>query len=175
MKTKILFAAIALSLSLNTFADTIINEGKTLFAARCATCHKLGSVLVGPDLIDVDQRRDMGWIIRFVNSSQSLIKNGDKDAVTLYEKFNKFQMPDQSDLKEIEIKSLVAFIKSEKNNLTVSDAPFARPQMPKANYRPLSIHNYGFILSYLALIGVLVAVLFFAVNVGLLKRTAAGK
>ncbi len=84
-------------------------EGKKLFQQNCSACHKLGTKLVGPDLVGVSERRSMDWIIRFVQNSQELIQSGDPDAVKIFEEFNKMVMPPQG-LSEEQIKSIVAYI-----------------------------------------------------------------
>ena len=68
--------------------------------------------MTGPALAGVDQRRSIDWIINFVHSSQTVIKNGDAYAVALYQKFNKVQMPDHPDLSPGDIKNIVAYIKT---------------------------------------------------------------
>lgn len=169
MKTKIILSCLLLIMSSGVFADDITN-GKSIFTSRCATCHKLGSVLVGPDLVDVDKRRSINWIINFVHSSTTVIKSGDKDANTLFEKFNKIQMPEQPDLKDSEIKDVVTYIQSAKQNIPKGDdAPFATPTVQKKNYRPVSFHDAGFIIAYLSLVTTLICVLYFAVAVKSIK------
>ena len=83
MKLKIFPLLSALLLSMAAFAVPI-EEGKTIFAFRCAACHNINKTLTGPALAGVDERRAMDWIINFVHSSQSMVKAGDKDAVALF-------------------------------------------------------------------------------------------
>src|SRR5215208_1973077 len=111
MKIKLLF--------LTLFATTIVwagppsEEGKAIFTSRCSGCHNINKILTGPALAGVDQRRSIDWIINFVHSSQGVIKSGDKDAVALFEKFNRIPMPDHPDLTADNIKNIVDYIKSE--------------------------------------------------------------
>lgn len=71
------------------------DEGEALFKGVCVACHTIGGgKLIGPDLANVHQRRPMEWIIKFVQSSQSVIKGGDPYAMALFEKFNNIPMPD---------------------------------------------------------------------------------
>ena len=150
-----------------------VEEGKTIFAARCAACHNVNKVLTGPALAGLDERRSLDWIVKFVTSSQALIKSGDKDAIALFEKFNKIPMPDHSDLDEGKIKSIVDYIKSE----TVSEsatAPFAKPKKLRAQYTPLSINNYAFFSTYLALVVLMIAGMVFAVHVKTMQRNLQG-
>ena len=61
-------------------------EGKELFKQICVACHTInGGKLVGPDLANVHKRRPEEWIIRFVKSSQAVIKAGDPYAVQLFD------------------------------------------------------------------------------------------
>lgn len=88
-------------------------NGEALFRKNCSACHSVGDGrLVGPDLKGVTTKRSESWIIKFVTSSQSLIKSGDADAVAIFEEFNKIQMPDQA-LSEPEIKDVMAYIASK--------------------------------------------------------------
>ncbi len=87
-----------------------VDHGKKLFQQNCSACHKLGTRLVGPDLIGVTQRRDFDWIVRFVHNSQELVKAGDETAVKLFEEY-KVVMPPQP-LTEADIKDVLAYIES---------------------------------------------------------------
>lgn len=86
------------------------NQGEQLFKQKCAACHTIGGgKLIGPDLANVQTRRTEEWLIKFVQSSQSLINAGDSAAIELFNQYNKVVMPDQ-DLKVNEIKSILVFI-----------------------------------------------------------------
>ena len=167
---SILLVAIFAMITGKTFADDITGHGKLLFNSRCASCHKLGAILTGPDLIDVDKRRRIEWLRQWITSSQTVIKTGDKEGVALFAKFNNLPMPDQRDLGDNDINSIVEYIKLESVNAPKDKAPFATPVMLQSNYHPISIHNYAFILSYLALVGLLIIVLLFAVHVQTLNK-----
>lgn len=170
MKIRFFFLQAVIAISINNpLMATDITQGKNIFKTRCAACHKIGSVFTGPDLAGVDMRRSIDWITRFVQSSQTVIKSGDKDAAALFEKFNKIPMPDHSDLKETDIRNIVAYIKEESVNASKNDAPFKTPVISQPAYMPVSSHNYVFIAAYLALIILLVSVLYFAVHINTLK------
>lgn len=88
-------------------------DGKALFEKNCARCHSIGEgKLIGPDLANVDKRRDMDWLIKFIQSSQSMIEQGDSTAKALYKEFNETKMPDQ-DLSKAEVKAVVSYIGKE--------------------------------------------------------------
>ena len=161
-KTKILLVTILLSVSaLTTIAAPPSEEGKTIFAARCAACHNVNKVLVGPALAGVDQRRSIDWIVKFVHSPQTIIKGGDEYAVALLNKY-KVQMPDHSDLTPENIKSVVEYIKTEAK--AGSEKPVVTTTETKTDYISLIITNKGLLLSSLALVAILLAALWFLIK-----------
>jgi len=88
-------------------------DGKSLFKQNCAVCHKLGTKVIGPDLLGVNEKRSEEWLLKFIRSSQSLIKAGDADAVAIFEEFNQMVMIDQTQLSDEQIKSILFYIKEE--------------------------------------------------------------
>ena len=113
MKKKIVISILTLFIITCVFSIPPVDEGKMIFTSRCASCHNVNKVIVGPALAGVSDRHSEDWIIKFVHSSQTVIKGGDKTAVDLYEKFNKVPMPDHPDLSANSIKSILAYIKSD--------------------------------------------------------------
>jgi mono/diheme cytochrome c family protein len=172
MKIKFLFIALAFSVA--AAAAPPAEEGRTIFTIRCSVCHNINKVLTGPALAGVDKRRSIDWIINFVHSSQTVIKKGDKDAVALFEKFNRIPMPDHADLTPDNIKSIVAYIQSQAGN-TTDQAPFATPTKLQKPYIPISITNYPFFISYLIAIALMIAGLLFAVRVKAIDRKLSGE
>ena len=171
MKRSLLLIVFAFIFHNLVLAGPPSEEGKQIFVSRCAACHSVNKTLTGPALAGLHERRSIDWIVKFVQSSQSVIKSGDKDALALYEKFNKIPMPDHSDLSEENIKTIVEFIKSESKDVnTASVAPFAKPGRLKPAHVPISINNYGFFLSYLGLVSLLVGALIALVKVKGLQR-----
>lgn len=144
--------------------DKPVDEGRTIFSARCAGCHNVNKVLTGPALSGVDQRHTIDWIINFVHSSQTVIKGGNKEAMELFQKFNNIPMPDHADLSAENIKSIVAYIKAESKDGATEKAPFAKPERLHPNYTPVAITNYGFFLAYLGAVALLVGALLLAVQ-----------
>jgi mono/diheme cytochrome c family protein len=87
------------------------SEGEKLFKQICFTCHTIGKGrLVGPDLANVQNRRPEEWIIRFVQTSQSVIKSGDQYANTLFNQYNKLIMPDNPYTAD-QIRAIISYIK----------------------------------------------------------------
>lgn len=80
------------------------------FEKKCSSCHSIGGgVVIGPDLKGVSQRYKLEWIVKFVQSSGSVIQSGDPVAVKLYNDFKQKDMPDQS-FSEQEILEIIKFI-----------------------------------------------------------------
>ncbi len=88
-------------------------DGKELFQNNCTACHTIGKgKLVGPDLIDIDKKYPEAHLIKWIKSSTSVIKSGDKNAIKLFEEYSNIVMPDQK-LSDAEIKSVITYIKTE--------------------------------------------------------------
>lgn len=86
------------------------NQGQDIFNKACAPCHTVGKGrLVGPDLKNISEKRTRKWLIDFIQSSQSVIKSGDPDAVALYKEYNNMLMPDQP-LGVEQIKTILNYI-----------------------------------------------------------------
>jgi len=170
MKSKIVsLLALLFALSSVASAKTSIDEGKAIFTTRCTSCHNVNKQMVGPALANIDQRRNIDWIISFVHSPKSMITKNDKDAIALFNQFNQVTMPDHSDLTPDNIKNIVAYIKTQVSTST-EKAPFATPYKVRPAYKPLTIDNYGFLISYVGLVFLLVGLLVSAVYIKDLQR-----
>ena len=106
-------------------------SGKQIFQKSCAACHSIGGGrLVGPDLAGVNDKRPEDWLLKYIKSSQTLVKSGDKVATALFEEFNKFPMPDQA-LSDEQIKQVLAHIK-ETGGSTAAGKEAAAPPVQAA-------------------------------------------
>jgi cytochrome c2 len=112
--------------------------GKTIFATRCASCHNFKQEMTGPALKDVHTRRKAEWIVKFVQSSQTVIESGDPDAKAVFAKYQTV-MPDHRDLKEADVLNIIAFIKAESARITLEAAnnPIKRPKEVGTTDRPM--------------------------------------
>ena len=88
-------------------------EGKALYNANCTACHAINDKVVGPALKDVHKRREEAWLIKWIKNSQALVKSGDAQAVQLYKENNEALMTSFENLSDNEIKSIIAYIKTE--------------------------------------------------------------
>lgn len=88
------------------------SEGEELFNLTCKACHTVGKgKLVGPDLQNISEKRSQDWLISFIKSSGTMIKNGDPDAVAISKEFNGILMPDNL-YSDAQIISILDFIKA---------------------------------------------------------------
>jgi mono/diheme cytochrome c family protein len=101
-------------LSIITFAQgQESTEVQELFKLKCAICHTIGGgKLIGPDLLNVQDRHPKEWLISFITSSQTMIKKGDSTAVVLFEEHNQVEMPDPL-ISVDEILALIDYIGEE--------------------------------------------------------------
>jgi len=103
---KIFFVCIGLLL----FFSSNANEGGALYSKFCSACHTIGSGrLVGPDLINISEKRSQEWLLAYIPSSQTVIKSGDADAVAIYKEYNNLLMPDQA-LNTSQVTAVISYI-----------------------------------------------------------------
>ena len=172
MKRKLILFALIAGISLQAAAAPPVEEGKAIFTSRCASCHNVNKLVVGPALAGVDKRHSIDWIINFVQSSQTVIKSGDKKATELFAKFNNIPMPDHKDLTPDKIKSVVEYIKSS----TVEETKTVfRPGKIRPAYVPISITNYGFFATFLGLVVLMITSMLMLVRVKEQQRLASKK
>ena len=115
-----LFALLCSAPNLHAQAD-----GAAIFEEECSDCHTIGGGSDGaPDLLDVTERRDRDWLLKFIKSPEELIASGDALANAAYVYFDESDMPD-SELSDAEIEAVLAHI--ERTSLELSgDAGSAR-------------------------------------------------
>jgi cytochrome c2 len=113
-KSTIAICAIALIFLVSTVQA---QDGEQLFQ-QCKACHTIGQgKLLGPDLLDVSKKRDAVWLKNFIKSSQTMVKIGDKEAVAIFEEYNKLPMLDYN-LPDADINAIIKYI----NSFSVSDS-----------------------------------------------------
>ena len=57
-----------------------------VFSKKCSGCHTFGhGDRVGPDLKGVTDRRSRAWLLAWIRSSQRLVTERDRTALTLFE------------------------------------------------------------------------------------------
>jgi cytochrome c551/c552 len=168
MKKKLTVSILTLCIITCVFSIPPVEDGRMIFTSRCASCHNVNKIIVGPALAGVSERHSVDWIVKFIHSSQTVIKGGDKTAVDLYEKFNKVPMPDHPDLSADDINSILSYIKSETKN--PSEATSFRPDKLRPAYTPILITNWQFFTGFMVLVLVLAAAMILLVSVKEIQR-----
>ena len=105
-----LFIAIAMAFAFTVSAqeaDPI--AGKKLFNANCAACHKLNKKAVGPALKGVSAKYDKEWLYSWIKNSAAMIKEGDAQAVAIWEEYNKTAMNAFPQLSNADIDNIIAY------------------------------------------------------------------
>ena len=100
-------------LFLSTFSSALgqTPEAEKNFA-QCKACHTIGGGRrVGPDLKGVTKRLPEAWLIKFIQNSQAMVKSGDKEAVKIFNEYNKIPMPSHN-LTDAQVKDILLYIKN---------------------------------------------------------------
>lgn len=112
-KKLLTLVALVFVLTLNTFAqDGDAAAGETLFKNNCAQCHATdASIVVGPGLAGIEDRRDYAWLKKWINNPAAVIASGDKYAVEIFAKYN-VQMTAFPAYGDAEVKNILAYVKA---------------------------------------------------------------
>jgi mono/diheme cytochrome c family protein len=103
---------------------TFAQEPADYYQANCTSCHTIGGgPLVGPDLKDLEQRRDRAWMLKFLADPQALIDSGDPYAKKLLEESNGVVMPRVADLDRAQTEALLDWIAHESQSSAEESAP----------------------------------------------------
>jgi protein SCO1/2 len=98
-----------------------IDKGQFLFQSRCQACHTIGGGdRLGPDLKGVTERREHGWLARYVAQPEKMLAEGDPIATSLFRKYNQVRMPNV-ELGTDDVAAVLSFIAAR------SDGGAARP------------------------------------------------
>ncbi len=108
-----LFLSIFLVQFLDAKAEVSAASGQKIYKQYCTSCHKIKGELVGPELKDVHKRRSEEWLLKWIRNNAELRKSGDKDAIAVWEKYAKNEMPSFTNLSDDDIKSILAYIVQE--------------------------------------------------------------
>lgn len=98
-----------------------------LFGQKCTSCHTVGEGnKIGPDLLGVDQRRELPWLKKWLTSPGAMLDAKDPTALELLGQFNNVRMAEQN-LTPEQIDALIAFFQActEKDGCT----PIAGPKL----------------------------------------------
>ncbi len=100
--------------SVPEYDPALLETGESLFKGNCTQCHAIHNRVIGPALVNVGQRLEKEYLIRWIRNSQQVIQSGDDYAVSLYEEYNRVAMPAYP-FTDDEIEGLLAYIDVESN------------------------------------------------------------
>ena len=107
IKRIFLVALLLPSLSISQEAD--IQAGKSLFNANCAACHQLNRKAVGPALSGVTEKYDREWLYNWIKNGTQMIKDGDPQAVAIWEEYNRAVMTNYPQFSNEQIDNILAY------------------------------------------------------------------
>lgn len=84
-------------------------NGKKIFNANCAACHKLDKKSIGPALEGVSEKRTREWLHAWIKDNNALRESGDADAIAIFEEYNSMPMIAYPNLSEQDIDDIIAY------------------------------------------------------------------
>jgi mono/diheme cytochrome c family protein len=154
-------------LRLTTYSQEVdIQAGKKLFNSNCAACHKLKKKAVGPALKGVSAKYERDWLYKWIKNSAAMIKEGDPQAIAIWEEYNKVAMNAFPLLSNSDIDNILAYTDY------TPPAPVSTPaaQVPVTSSSNSNTNN-DLILAALILVFIMLVVMLFLVQ-KTLKRIA---
>jgi len=127
-----LVAALALTALLLGGAPVAAQEAADFFRANCMSCHSIGGGrLTGPDLKNIEQRKERGWLQKFLTNPKAMIDSGDPYAVKLQQEARGVIMPTLPGMNPARAAALLDLLAAESKlersqfvGLQISDKPF---------------------------------------------------
>jgi len=107
LKRILLVTLLLPSLGLSQEAD--VQAGKNLFNANCAACHQLNRKAVGPALRGVTEKYDREWLYSWIKNGTQMIKDGDPQAVAIWEEYNRAVMTNYPQFSNEQIDNILAY------------------------------------------------------------------
>ena len=107
LKRILLVTLLFPSLGFSQEAD--IQEGKALFNTNCAACHQLNRKAVGPALRGVTEKYDREWLYSWIKNGTQMIKDGDPQAVAIWEEYNRAVMTNYPQFSNEQIDNILAY------------------------------------------------------------------
>ena len=93
-----------------------LTQGESLFRTRCSACHNIGQgdglKRTGPNLLEVTERREAGWLRRWIQQPDVMLQEEDPIAMALFAAYNQALMPNLQ-LNDHEVSSVIDYLKVE--------------------------------------------------------------
>jgi len=149
------------SISINAQDGDPVN-GKSLFNANCAACHKLDKPMTGPALRHVEARLadeqglDREWLYSWIRNSSALIKSGDAYANKVLAEWNNVPMTAFPQLDDQQLADILAYTAQEKPKPVVPEGPEVDPTDKGGISNNLILGALGVLFALLAMALILV-------------------
>jgi mono/diheme cytochrome c family protein len=111
---SVLLIACFAFLSLGAHAQGDAAKGEAIFKAKCTSCHKIETQLVGPALGPViTDETDDKFLIKWIQNNQALIAAKNPKAVTMYNKFNQANMSLFTELTDADVTNIITYVRAD--------------------------------------------------------------
>ena len=95
-------------------------KGEALFKAKCTTCHKIESRLIGPALgPQLTSETDDKYLIKWIQNNQALIAAKDPKALKIFNEFNQSNMTVFTDLSDADVTNIITYIRDDWKKVNV--------------------------------------------------------
>ena len=128
--------------SLSTSQEADIQAGKSLFNTNCAACHQLNRKAVGPALSGVSEKYDKEWLYSWIKNGTQMIKDGDPQAVAIWEEYNQAVMTNYPQFSNEQIDNILAYTDytpPPPTNTVLESTETVGPSKPVATPTQLSV------------------------------------
>jgi len=130
------------------FAQGDAAKGEVIFKAKCTTCHKIDTRLIGPALgPTISSETDDKWLTKWIQNNQALIASKDKKALDIYNQYNQSNMTVFPELTDADVANVIAYARTEWKTMQIAAAK--TPVVPAGETGPSKLVIW-------ALIGVIV-------------------
>jgi mono/diheme cytochrome c family protein len=111
-------------LGFSAYAQGDAAKGEAIFKAKCTTCHKIESKLIGPALgPTITDETDDKWLTHWIENNQSLIAAKDPKALKIYNEYNQSGMTVFGELTDGDVANILAYVRTTWK--TIQSAPKA--------------------------------------------------
>ncbi len=118
-----------------TAQDAVIED----FKKNCASCHTIGGGrITGPDLKNVEERKDRAWLIRFIQDPAAVLDSGDAYALAMKDEYRGVVMPGLPGMTTERAELLLDLIAAESQ---LEESQFAGTQVSERPLTPADVER----------------------------------
>ena len=105
---------LVLSGTATIYSQPDVERGQEIWSGECQACHTLGGgTRVGPDLEDINDKREEDWLVSFIRNAPAMIRDGDEQAVQVSNEYPGV-MPAMEHLSEDDVRGVLAYIDEDR-------------------------------------------------------------